>query len=71
MKYQEKYHKNVNSQIKKAGLFILSLNFLILNSFSILPVRAATEEPALSVVYGQENANQWTGISDRLQAIGV
>lgn len=71
MKYQEKYHKNVNSQLKKAGLFILSLNFLILNSFSILPVRAATEEPALSVVYGQENANQWTGISDRLQAIGV
>ncbi len=71
MKYQEKYHKNVNSQIKKAGLFILSLNFLILNTFSILPVRAATEEPALSVVYGQENTNQWTGISDRLQAIGV
>ncbi|MBN3872873.1 glycoside hydrolase family 10 protein [Nostoc sp. JL33] len=71
MKYQEKYHKKANSQIKKAGLFILSFNFLILNSFSILPVRAATEEPVLSVVYGQENANQWVGISDRLQAIGV
>ncbi|MDF5736501.1 MULTISPECIES: glycoside hydrolase family 10 protein [unclassified Nostoc] len=71
MKYQEEYQKNAKLQIKKAGLFILSFNFLILNSFSILPVRAATEEPVLSVVYGQENANQWTGISDRLQAIGV
>ncbi|MHC5776630.1 family 10 glycosylhydrolase [Nostoc sp.] len=71
MKYQEEYQKNAKLQIKKAGLFILSFNFLILNSFSILPGRAATEEPVLSVVYGQENANQWTGISDRLQAIGV
>ncbi|MBN3894014.1 MAG: family 10 glycosylhydrolase [Nostoc sp. NOS(2021)] len=71
MKYQEKSHQKAKLQIKKAGFFILSFNFLILNSFSILPVRAATEEPVLSVVYGQENANQWTGISDRLQAIGV
>ncbi|MEH1933963.1 MAG: family 10 glycosylhydrolase [Nostoc sp.] len=71
MKYQEKSHQKAKLQIKKAGFFILSFNFLILNSFSILPVTAATEEPVLSVVYGQENANQWTGISDRLQAIGV
>jgi len=68
---REKYHKNANLQIKKAGFFILSFNFLILNSFSILPVTAATEEPVLSVVYSQENANQWTGITDRLQTIGV
>ncbi|MEH1770000.1 MAG: family 10 glycosylhydrolase [Nostoc sp.] len=71
MKNQEKYHEKANLKIKKAGFFILSFNFLILNSFNILPVMAATEEPALSVVYGQENANQWKGISDRLQAIGV
>jgi uncharacterized lipoprotein YddW (UPF0748 family) len=71
VKNQEKYHKKANSQIKKAGLFILSFNFLILNSFSILPVTAATEEPVLSVVHSQENANQWLGISDRLQAIGA
>jgi uncharacterized lipoprotein YddW (UPF0748 family) len=71
VKNQEEYQKKVNLQIKKAGFFILSFNFLILNIFSILPVTAATEEPVLSVVYGQENANQWTGISDRLQAIGV
>ncbi|MEH1944811.1 MAG: family 10 glycosylhydrolase [Nostoc sp.] len=71
MKNQEKSHKKTNLQIKKAGFFILSFNFLILNSFSILPVTAATEEPVLSVVYGQENANQWRGITDRLQTIGV
>ncbi|MEH1842249.1 MAG: family 10 glycosylhydrolase [Nostoc sp.] len=71
MKNREKYHKKANSQRKKAGFFILSFNFLILNSFSILPVKAATEEPVLSVVYGQENANQWRGITDRLQTIGV
>ncbi len=71
MRNREKYHKNANLQIKKAGFFILSFNFLILNSFSILPVTAATEEPVLSVVYSQENANQWTGITDRLQTIGV
>ncbi|MBD2246342.1 family 10 glycosylhydrolase [Nostoc sp. FACHB-888] len=71
MKNQEKYHKKANSQIKKAGFFILSFNFLILNSFSILPVTAATEEPVLSVVHSQENANQWVGISDRLQAMGA
>ncbi|MBD2562984.1 MULTISPECIES: family 10 glycosylhydrolase [Nostoc] len=71
MKNQEKNHKKANSQIKKAGFFILSFNFLILNSFRILPVTAATEEPVLSIVHSQENANQWTGITDRLQAIGV
>ncbi|MEH2064067.1 MAG: family 10 glycosylhydrolase [Nostoc sp.] len=71
MKNEEKHHQKANSQIKKAGLLILSFNFLILNNFNILPVTAATEEPVLSVVYGQENANQWRGISDRLQATGV
>ncbi|MFN6484097.1 MULTISPECIES: glycoside hydrolase family 10 protein [unclassified Nostoc] len=71
MKNQEKYHKKANLQTRKTGFFILSFNFLILNSFSILPVTAATEEPVLSVVYSQENANQWAGISDRLQTTGV
>lgn len=71
MKNQEKYHKKANLQIQKAGFFILSFNFLLLNSFSILPVMAATEEPVLSVVHSQENANQWRGITDRLQTIGV
>ncbi|MEH2438102.1 MAG: family 10 glycosylhydrolase [Nostoc sp.] len=71
MKNQEKSHKKANSQIQKAGFFILSFNFLIFNSFSILSATAATEEPVLSVVHSQENANQWRGITDRLQTIGV
>ncbi|NEU80255.1 glycoside hydrolase family 10 protein, partial [Nostoc sp. UIC10630] len=71
MKNREEFHEKANSHIKKAGFFILSFNFLILNSFNILPVTAATEEPVLSVVHSQENANQWTGITDRLQTIGV
>ncbi|MCW5314818.1 family 10 glycosylhydrolase [Nostoc sp. KVJ3] len=71
MKNLEEYHQKANLQVKKAGFFILSFNFLILNILSILPVTAATDEPVLSVVHSQENANQWTGITDRLQAIGV
>ncbi|MEJ6485172.1 family 10 glycosylhydrolase [Nostoc punctiforme UO1] len=71
MKNRKEFHEKANSHIKKAGFFILSFNFLILNNFSILPVTAATEEPVLSVVHSQENANQWTGITDRLQTIGV
>ncbi|OYD91271.1 hypothetical protein CDG76_27835, partial [Nostoc sp. 'Peltigera membranacea cyanobiont' 210A] len=71
VKYQEN-PKDISLKIKKARrLFILSCEIVVLNFLSILPVTAATEEPVLSVVYGQENANQWGGISDRLQTIGV
>ncbi len=71
MRNQEN-QKDLILKIKKSRrLFILSCEIVILNLLSVLPVTAATEEPVLSVVYGQENANQWTGISDRLQAIGV
>ncbi|MEH2046222.1 family 10 glycosylhydrolase [Nostoc sp.] len=69
--YQEN-QKDISLKIKEARkLFILSCEIVVLNFLSILPVTAATEEPVLSVVYGQENANQWRGISDRLQTIGV
>ncbi|MDZ7994922.1 MAG: family 10 glycosylhydrolase [Nostoc sp. EspVER01] len=71
VKYQEN-QKDISLKIKKARkLFILSCEIVVLSFLSILPVTAATEEPVLSVVYGQENANQWKGISDRLQTIGV
>ncbi|WP_141699654.1 family 10 glycosylhydrolase [Nostoc sp. KVJ20] len=71
VRHQEN-QKDISLKIKEARrLFILSCEIVILNFLSILPVTAATEEPILSVVYGQENANQWTGISDRLEAIGV
>ncbi|MBN3921619.1 family 10 glycosylhydrolase, partial [Nostoc sp. NMS4] len=71
VKYQEN-QKDISLKIKKARkLFILSCEIVVLSFLSILPVTAATEEPVLSVVYDQENANQWRGISDRLQTIGV
>ncbi|MHC0065250.1 family 10 glycosylhydrolase [Nostoc sp. UIC 10890] len=71
MRHQEN-QKDISLKIKESRrLFILSCEIVILNFLSILPVTAAIEEPVLSVVYGQENANQWTGISDRLEAIGV
>jgi uncharacterized lipoprotein YddW (UPF0748 family) len=70
VKHQEN-QKYISLKIKEARkIFILSCEIAILNLLSILPVTAA-EEPVLSVVYGQENANQWTKISDRLQTIGV
>lgn len=71
MNYQEN-QKDISLKIKEARkLFILSCEIVVLNFLSILPVTAATEEPVLSVVYGQENANQWRGISDRLQTTGM
>ncbi|MEH2069389.1 MAG: family 10 glycosylhydrolase [Nostoc sp.] len=71
MKHQQN-RKYLKLEIKKTRrLLIFGLEILILNLFNILPVKAATEEPVLSVVYSQENANQWTGITDRLQTAGV
>ncbi|MBD2532499.1 family 10 glycosylhydrolase [Nostoc flagelliforme FACHB-838] len=71
VRHQEN-QKDISLKIKEARkLFILSCEIVILNFLSILPVTAATEEPVLSVVHSQENANQWTGITDRLEAIGA
>ncbi|MBW4587062.1 family 10 glycosylhydrolase [Aetokthonos hydrillicola Thurmond2011] len=58
-------------KIKKTGLFILKWQFLIYYFFHILPVIGATSEPVLTVVQSQENANQWVGIVNRLQAAKV
>ncbi len=71
MKHQ-KNRKTLNIEIKETRkLLIFGLEILILNLFSHLPVNAATEEPVLSIVHSQENANQWPGITDRLQTIGM
>ncbi|MBE9037213.1 family 10 glycosylhydrolase [aff. Roholtiella sp. LEGE 12411] len=71
MKYQVKRIKDIKLKFKQAGFFILNFSFLIVNCSRILPATAATEEPVLSIVHSPENANQWTGITDRLQAVGV
>ncbi len=67
MKNHNRYHK----KIKKAGFFIVTFKLLIFQSLGILPATATTEEPVLSVVYSQENQQQWAEITQRLQAINV
>jgi uncharacterized lipoprotein YddW (UPF0748 family) len=60
------------TKIKKTRLLILKVQFLILYLFPILPATASSpSEPVLSVVQTQENASQWTSITNRLQATGV
>ncbi|BAY12185.1 family 10 glycosylhydrolase [Calothrix sp. NIES-2098] len=71
MKNQEDRITKLKLKIKKTGFFIFNLQFLLLNSLAILPAIAADEEPVLSIVYSQDNTNQWTGITNRLQAAGV
>lgn len=70
MKNQEK-RVTKQLQLKKAGFFIFNLQFLLLNSLGIIPAIAADEEPVLSIVYSQDNSNQWSTITNRLQAAGV
>jgi uncharacterized lipoprotein YddW (UPF0748 family) len=67
VKNQDKCHK----EIRKTRFFIFSIKFLIFNLLSILPATAAAEEPILSVVQSQENTQQWTGITKRLQTLGA
>ena len=71
MRNQKRRSKKIKLKIKKAGILILNFNFLIFNLLNILPASAATSEPILSIVHSEENANQWTGITNRLQAGGV
>ncbi|MBD2445847.1 family 10 glycosylhydrolase [Nostoc sp. FACHB-152] len=68
-----KSQETATVKTKKARFFIISFNLLIINCLSnlnILPVKAATEEPVLSVVQSPENTQQWTGITKRLQSSG-
>ncbi len=62
-----KYHFT----LKKLGLLVFNSQFLMLNNCLSLPAMAATEKPVLSIVYSQENANQWEGIASRLQAANL
>ncbi|ARV61700.1 hypothetical protein BZZ01_26515 [Nostocales cyanobacterium HT-58-2] len=74
MRKQKKRSEKIKLKIKKAGLLILNFNFLLFNLQYILPANAISEttsEPILSIVHSEENANQWMGITNRLQAVGV
>ncbi|QDL11732.1 glycoside hydrolase family 10 protein [Brasilonema sennae CENA114] len=71
MRNQKRGSKKIKSRIQKAGFLILNFNLLIFHLLNILPATAATSEPVLSIVQSDENANQWTGITNRLQTAGV
>ena len=71
MKNQGAGDRSAKLPIRKAGFFIFIVKFFLFNFLSISPATAATEEPILSVVQSQENSQQWTGITKRLQKIGV
>jgi uncharacterized lipoprotein YddW (UPF0748 family) len=68
--------KNQSNKLKIqiSKLFIFKLSFLICNIFNIIPA-IAEENPKLTakltVIYNQENAAQWSGISKRLEAAGA
>ena len=67
MKNREKCYE----KIIKTRFFLLSFKLLLVNYLGLLPATAASTEPVLSVVYSSENTNQWTGITQRLQAVGA
>ena len=52
----------------KTGFFFKC--YLACSLFNILPAAAATE-PVITVIQSQENANQWQGITNRLESAGV
>ena len=71
LKFKFNFNLKFKFKLKKLGLFILNSQFLILNHYLTLPAAATTEKPVLSIVYSQENANQWEGIANRLQTANL
>ncbi len=58
---------------QKRVFLVLKIKLLLYCTFGILPAKAVTSvsKPVLSIVYTQENANQWQEITNRLQATGI
>ncbi|MDJ0734808.1 MAG: family 10 glycosylhydrolase [Nostocaceae cyanobacterium] len=71
MVFREKFLCSGKLNIKKAGFIICKFPFLLFNFLHVAPATASVSQTVISVVYSQENATQWTGISNRLQASGV
>ncbi len=63
--------KSFASKRNKFFQYVASGSWLLALSFQFSPAIAAEGVPVLSVVQSQENANQWGGITNRLQATGV
>ncbi|MBD2626175.1 family 10 glycosylhydrolase [Trichormus variabilis] len=69
--HEGKVRNNIRQKITIASLFFLNFNFLTGNWGGMLPAKAVTEAAVLSVVKSQDNANQWIGITKRLETVGV
>jgi uncharacterized lipoprotein YddW (UPF0748 family) len=69
--HEEKAKNRIKLKIRIGGLFLLNFNFLTVNLGVMLPAKAVTEAAVLSVVKSQDNANQWIGITKRLETVGV
>ena len=70
MKNQVKGIRKVKLKSIQTGLFFVKCQLLACTLFNILPAMAATE-PVISVIQSPENANQWKGITTRLEDAGV
>ncbi|WP_414620522.1 family 10 glycosylhydrolase [Calothrix sp. CCY 0018] len=70
MANQVKGIRKVKLKSIQTGLFFVKCQFLVCSLFNILPATAATE-PVISVIQSPENANQWKGITTRLEQAGV
>ncbi|MEM7555517.1 MAG: family 10 glycosylhydrolase [Cyanobacteria bacterium P01_A01_bin.84] len=62
---------NKRVKIKRLGKIIFKIQFLLITTIWNLPSAVAVEKPVLSIVYSQENASQWRGITSRLEASGI
>ncbi len=70
MTNQLKGIRKVKLKSIKTGLLFFKCQFLACILFNILPAVAATET-VISVIQSRENANQWKGITTRLEEAGV
>ncbi|AFY58232.1 hypothetical protein Riv7116_5870 [Rivularia sp. PCC 7116] len=67
---QHKGIRKVKLKSIKTKLLFFKCQFIACTLLNILPATASTE-PVISVIQSRENANQWKGITARLQASGV
>ncbi len=70
MKNQFKGIRKVKLKSIKTALLFFQCQFLACTLFNVLPAAAATES-VISVIQSPENANQWKGITTRLEEAGV
>jgi uncharacterized lipoprotein YddW (UPF0748 family) len=64
-------NNNSKFSFKTVGLFWLKLNIFMLTFWGILPANATIQTGVFNVIQSQENSQEWTEITKRLQAVGA